>query len=46
MKVKNAKLEWNVLEWDDNKKEVENYNIFRSKIYRRNTQRNSKKKKY
>lgn len=33
MKVKNVELEWNVLEWDDNTNEVENSNIFRSKIY-------------
>lgn len=46
MKVKNVELKWNILEWDDNKKEVENSNIFRSKIYWRNTQRNSKKKNY
>lgn len=43
MKVKNAKLEWNVLLWDSNNKAV-NYNIFRSKVYRRNPQRNSRKK--
>lgn len=33
MKVKNAKIEWNVLLWDSNQDKVINYNIFRSKIY-------------
>lgn len=33
MKVKNAKLEWNVLLWDNNRNEVRIYNIFRSKLY-------------
>lgn len=28
MKVKNVKLEWNVLLWDNNQNKVRNYNIF------------------
>lgn len=32
MKVKNVKLEWNVLYWNSNKKKVESYNIFNDSI--------------
>ena len=35
MKVKNVKLEWNVLMWDSNNKKVVNYNVLDNELIER-----------
>ena len=35
MKVKNVKLEWNVLMWDSNNKKVRNYNVLGNELIER-----------